>query len=110
MNDFDGRVTMAVLGEQLTQVVLRVDKLIESVDRLVESGHKRDMDMTSVRLALAGVEKFGARLDQSEDDIKEMQPWVRGLRWGLIIIGGVIILTLFGGLLWAVAQSGGLLQ
>ena len=105
-NEYDCKIALAVLSEQLSQFVTQMNRLVVSVDKLVEAGHARDADMVAVRLTLTSVEKFDGRLGKTEEAINEMRPWVRGLRWGLLIIGGVLVRVFMGALLWALVQSG----
>ena len=109
MTEIDGRVTLAVLGEKLGQVVQRVEVLIVLVDHLVASGHRRDEDAVAVRLALQAFEKVEIRLVVAENDIEEMQPWVKGMRWFVLILGGVLALAVVAGILWAAAKAAGLM-
>jgi len=44
--------------------------------------------------------------ERFKSDMEWMRPWVAGLRWAMLIAGGLLVVTLVGGLLWAVVQSG----
>jgi hypothetical protein len=39
-------------------------------------------------------------------ELTEWRPLLKGLRWGLLIVGAMLVTVIFGAILWAVAQSG----
>lgn len=66
-----------------------------------------------MKAILASVQQLSERLTQMEADscalddrVTRMEPWVNGVRWGLTIAGGAVVLVLVGALIWAVVQSG----
>ena len=53
------------------------------------------------------MDEISNRVEKVETELDELRPWVHGVRWAAMIIGGALLLALFGGLLWAFVQSGG---
>lgn len=53
------------------------------------------------------MDEINDRVDKVEIEIDEFRPWVHGLRWAVMILGGALLLALLGGILWAFVQSGG---
>lgn len=47
-------------------------------------------------------------LDAIDDELDTWRPWLAGLRWFLMIAGGILAVAIVGGILWAVVQSGSL--
>ncbi len=45
-------------------------------------------------------------LDAIDDELDSWRPWLAGLRWFLMIAGGILAVAIVGGILWAVVQSG----
>ena len=101
-NEIDGKVTIALLGQQLTHISTQLEKLTSQVATILIGGSGRDEKITSLCLLLRDYRKI-------EEHVLFMLPWVRVLRWFLVIAGGVVAAAIIGGIMWAVAQSGGLL-
>lgn len=52
-------------------------------------------------------EKQESKLTKFDEELDEWRPWIKGLRWGITIIGGIIVTVLFTAIIWALIQSGG---
>jgi len=124
----DGRVILARFEENLAYVKKAVDKILETVEKVVDKAIERDKQIASICATLTELPKlegrikdvenkvvilqdlpeFNERLETVEKEVISFRPWVHGLRWFALLLGGAIALAVIGGLLWAVAQSGGL--
>jgi uncharacterized coiled-coil protein SlyX len=109
MPDAPERITLAVLNEQLRYLIQRVDALMVRVEHQAESSHARDMAMAMIQQTLDRLPPLETRLGKAEDTLKSLTPWVSGVRWVALIVGGLLVVGLFAGLIWAAVQSGGLL-
>ena len=101
-DDINGRVTTALLVQQLAYISAQLEKLTIQVEAMCLGGKERDTALIKIGLLLRDYKDVERRVDF-------MYPWVVGVRWFCIIAGGVIAVAIIGGVFWAVAQSGGLL-
>jgi chromosome segregation ATPase len=51
-------------------------------------------------------EKADRRYQELSGRVGAMEPWVAGLKWALMIAGGVLVVAVVGAIIWAVGQSG----
>jgi len=75
----EGRVTLALIGQQQGFIIDKLDVLTAEIKLLSNA-------------------------------IKVMRPWVSLWRWVAIAFGTAILIAIVAGILWAVAQSGALIQ
>jgi chromosome segregation ATPase len=98
------------LSRRVTDLEKQVKALFDTILRHGDRVSKLDERVT----ALEKSRNDCKRLDAVEADTaaaKEFSiqwtPWLRGLKWALTIIGGILVTTLFGAIIWALIQSGG---
>jgi len=46
-------------------------------------------------------------LQDFDDELDEWRPWLKGLKWGMTVIGGIVVTAFVVALIWALIQSGG---
>jgi len=80
----NGRVTIALLGQQLTYISTQVDKLGVQVQTALIGAEARDEKLTGLYVLLRDYKEL-------EDHVSFMLPWVKGLKWFVILVGGFII-------------------
>lgn len=80
MEDDNGRVTMAVLGEKIDSLTKKVDTLTLALVQIQDNRNE--------------LTKIGARLDGTCDDVKNLENRVNG--WGVINSLGVVVASLIG--------------
>lgn len=52
-------------------------------------------------------EKQEKELQNFDDELDEWRPWLKGLKWGMTVIGGIVVTAFVVALIWALIQSGG---
>jgi len=52
-------------------------------------------------------EKQANQLQDFDDELDEWRPWLKGLKWGMTVIGGIVVTAFVVALIWALIQSGG---
>jgi hypothetical protein len=91
--------------DRLEQTVERgfekMEQLISGLDarlRKIETSETGCRIETTMRTAAVEKDLSGLKLrvDQHDADVKFLLPWVRGLRWVVGVLGGSVILLLWG--------------
>lgn len=54
-------------------------------------------------------EKQEKELTKFDEELDEWRPWLKGLKWGMTIIGAFVVTVFIAALVWALIQSGGTL-
>jgi len=62
------------------------------------------------RYIIEKLTELTAEIQAMCDEIKLMRPWVQLWRWVAIAFGVAILAAIVAGVLWAIAQSGALIQ
>ena len=99
MQDLDAKTAIALLNQKLDYAITEIAKLSVLMKEVVDGGAARQAGIAELRACLRDFEEV-------EKKVRFMFPWVSGLRWFALILGGALALALIAGLLWAVAQSG----
>lgn len=105
-HEFSAAVTVLTSEiKQLTRDLAAIKQDVIPLNTLI-----RTVNSTSLRverLEATALDK-GRReqFDRMVAELTEWRPLLKGLRWGLLIVGAMLVTVIFGAILWAVAQSG----
>jgi hypothetical protein len=99
------RFSVRIDGQVATilQCVERLETRFGEIER-VNAEHRRQIGDNAH--AITDLREDLGRVCSLDDRVRQMEPWVAGLRWALTIAGGSLVLAVVGVLLWAFAQSG----
>jgi len=97
----DGKITLALLGQQQQYIISQLTSLMESFEELSRASTTREKAIIELQLCLR-------EFVEVKERVGVMWPWVNGLKWVAMIGGGILIVALIAGILWAAAQSGAL--
>lgn len=106
--DHEFAASFTVLANELKQLTRDIDAIKQDVIPL--NTLIRTVNSTSLRVerleATALDKERREQFDRMVAELTEWRPLLKGLRWGLLIVGAMLVTVIFGAILWAVAQSG----
>jgi len=94
-NEFTASFT--VLSSEIKQVTRDIDALKVNTGPLNQFIHK--INTVGIRVT---------QLEACAKDFSKWEPWLRGMKWFVMLAGGIVATAIIVGLLWAVGQSGAL--
>ncbi|HOU13464.1 MAG TPA: hypothetical protein PKZ84_10125 [Anaerolineae bacterium] len=106
--DHEFTASFTVLSNEIRQLTRDIDALKQEINPL-------NMLIPTVNSSSLRIEKLEAtaldrerreQVDKTLSEINEWRPLLKGLRWGLLIIGGMLVMAIFSAILWAMGQSG----
>lgn len=106
--------TVADLKVELSKRVSDLEKQVKALfDTILRHGDRVSKLDDRVK-ALETASKDCKRIDAIEAEaaatkefIINWTPWLKGLKWALTIVGGMLVTALFAAIIWALIQSGG---
>lgn len=106
--DHEFAASFTVLTNEIRQLTRDIDAVKQEV--LPLSILIRTVNTTSLRVerleATALDKDRREQFDKVLSEIGEWRPLLKGLRWGLLIVGAMLVTAVFGAILWAMGQSG----
>lgn len=106
--DHEFAASFTVLTNEIRQLTRDIDAVKQEVTPL--NTMIRTVNSTSLRVerleATALDKDRRQQFDRMVSELTEWRPLLKGLRWGLLIIGGMLVMAIFGAILWAMGQSG----
>lgn len=85
--------------KEIEDMRLRQSEIMAGLSALSSTMIENKQDMKDF------ISKFDAKFSEFNDEFNEWRPWLNGIKWGIAIIGGILVTSLTGALLWALVQS-----